>query len=111
VAIEEITVDDLADRLEAGAVLLDVREARELTQVRVPGVHHIPLGELMARAYEIHDRLPAARDDRSHGCQRRRWNHRLGQQRPTDRVRLMGPDPGSARMANRHREAGRLLLP
>jgi rhodanese-related sulfurtransferase len=53
VAIEEITVDDLADRLEAGAVLLDVREARELTQVRVPGVHHIPLGELMARAYEI----------------------------------------------------------
>lgn len=52
-AIEEITVDDLAARLGAGAVLLDVREAEELTAVRVPGVHHIPLGELMARVDEI----------------------------------------------------------
>jgi rhodanese-related sulfurtransferase len=53
VAIEEITVDELAARLEAGAVLLDVREPGELTQARVPGVHHIPLGELMARVDEI----------------------------------------------------------
>lgn len=52
-AIEEITVDELAARLESGAVLLDVREVNELTQVRVPGVHHIPLGELTARADEI----------------------------------------------------------
>lgn len=52
-AIEEITVDELAVRLEAGAVLLDVREHEELIQARVPGVHHIPLGDLMARVDEI----------------------------------------------------------
>lgn len=46
-------MQELAARLETGAVLLDVREADELAQVRVPGVHHIPLGELMARAHEI----------------------------------------------------------
>lgn len=52
-AVEEITVEELAARLEHGAVLLDVREAQELAQIRVPGVHHIPLGELMDRTGEI----------------------------------------------------------
>lgn len=52
-AVEETTVDELAAHMARGAVLLDVREADELVQVRVPGVHHIPLGELMDRSAEI----------------------------------------------------------
>ena len=51
--IEEIDVDRLDDLLAQGAVLVDVREASELAQVRVPGVIHIPLGDVPARATEI----------------------------------------------------------
>ncbi|MEZ5239423.1 MAG: rhodanese-like domain-containing protein [Microthrixaceae bacterium] len=51
--IEEISVEELAVRMEDGVVLLDVREADELRTVRVPGVLHIPLGELTGRAAEI----------------------------------------------------------
>lgn len=51
--IEEISVEDLAPRLDAGAVLLDVREHREVAEVRVPGVVHIPLGELLARMADL----------------------------------------------------------
>lgn len=46
-------MDELAANLENGAVLVDVREADELLAVRVPGVRHIPLGELMDRCDEI----------------------------------------------------------
>ena len=53
VAVEETTVDELAARLEAGAVLLDVREPNEIAQVRVPGIVAIPLGELPARIDDI----------------------------------------------------------
>ncbi|MCP4436212.1 MAG: rhodanese-like domain-containing protein [Actinomycetia bacterium] len=53
--MEQISVDDLAPRLEAGAVLLDVREPKELTEVRVPGVVAIPLGEVAERLADIPD--------------------------------------------------------
>ncbi len=53
VSVEEISVDELAARLAPGVILLDVREAQELVEVRVPGVTHIPLGELETRATEI----------------------------------------------------------
>lgn len=54
-AIEEISVDELAARIEAGTVLLDVREPAELAEARVPGVVAIPLGDLGARIDEIPD--------------------------------------------------------
>jgi rhodanese-related sulfurtransferase len=41
--ISEITVDELASRLDAGAALFDVRELDEWEQARVPGVQLIPL--------------------------------------------------------------------
>lgn len=42
-AIEEINVDELADRLDAGAALIDVREPDEYDEARVPGARLIPL--------------------------------------------------------------------
>ncbi|MFV0316997.1 MAG: rhodanese-like domain-containing protein [Microthrixaceae bacterium] len=52
-AIEEISVVDLADRMESGLTVLDVREPDEVAEVRVPGVLPIPLGDVMARMGEI----------------------------------------------------------
>jgi rhodanese-related sulfurtransferase len=46
-------VEELAARLQDGAVVVDVREVHEWVQVRVPGVRLIPLGELPHRAGEI----------------------------------------------------------
>jgi rhodanese-related sulfurtransferase len=42
--IQEISVDELADLLEAGADLIDVREPHEFEQARVPGARLVPLG-------------------------------------------------------------------
>lgn len=46
---------DLRARLEAGdeLVLLDVREAQELAICALPGVTHVPLGELSVRLPEL----------------------------------------------------------
>jgi rhodanese-related sulfurtransferase len=52
-AIEEIDVDDLADRMDAGASVLDVREPAEWAQSRVPGAVLVPLGELPARLGDV----------------------------------------------------------
>ncbi len=41
--IEEITVDELETVLSSGARLIDVREADEFAQFRVPGAVHVPL--------------------------------------------------------------------
>ncbi len=54
-AIEEITIDELAARCDAGGVVLDVRNLDEYVEVRVPGVVLIPLPELQARHGEIPD--------------------------------------------------------
>jgi len=51
--ILEIDVDELEQRLAAGAVLIDVREPDEFEEVRVPGARPIPLGEISSRADEI----------------------------------------------------------
>ena len=45
-AIEEVTVDDLADRLAEGARLIDVREPDEFAEARVPGAVLVPLGSV-----------------------------------------------------------------
>lgn len=51
--IPEIDVATLAERIREGVVLVDVREGDEYAAARVPGAHHIPLGEVVERAGEI----------------------------------------------------------
>lgn len=51
--IPEIGVDELAERLDAGAFLLDVRNPAEWEDVRVPGAVLVPLTELPARLEEL----------------------------------------------------------
>ncbi|MEM8711115.1 MAG: rhodanese-like domain-containing protein [Planctomycetota bacterium] len=48
---------ELAARIEAGdeLVLLDVREAEEISICALPGITHIPLGELSVRLTELDD--------------------------------------------------------
>jgi rhodanese-related sulfurtransferase len=41
-AIHEITVDELAERLASGSRLVDVREPREFDAGHVPGAVHVP---------------------------------------------------------------------
>lgn len=55
VAIAEISVRDLDQRLKSGAevVLLDVREAEELEISVLPGVLAIPMGEVAGRISEL----------------------------------------------------------
>jgi rhodanese-related sulfurtransferase len=51
--VPEIDVDELAQRREAGQVVLDVRNQDEYDEVHVPGVLLIPLGELVERVDEV----------------------------------------------------------
>lgn len=54
--IQEISVDELADLLDRGANLIDVREPHEFDQVRVPGARLVPLAT-------VPDRLDAFASD------------------------------------------------
>ena len=49
----EVTTDELAEALDAGAVLIDVRRSDEYAEKRVPGAVLIPLDELGARVDEV----------------------------------------------------------
>jgi rhodanese-related sulfurtransferase/molybdopterin-guanine dinucleotide biosynthesis protein A len=51
--IPVVDVAQLAEQLEGGAALLDVRTTEEIEEVRVPGVVHIPLDELELRLDEV----------------------------------------------------------
>ena len=52
--IPEIDVDELEDLVaEGSAAVLDVREDWEYQSGRVPGVIHIPLGQLVRRVGEL----------------------------------------------------------
>ncbi len=51
--VPEISVTELADQRADGAVLIDVREHDEYETARVPGAHHIPLGEVSDRLQEV----------------------------------------------------------
>ena len=53
--VPEIDVAELARRRRDGAVLVDVREADEWDEARVPGGVHIPLGELPERLGDVPD--------------------------------------------------------
>lgn len=53
--VHEISVDELADRLAAGALLVDVREPDEYEEARVPGGVLVPLGEVVHRVDAFRD--------------------------------------------------------
>lgn len=53
VDVPQIDIDTLAQRLDDGATLIDVREPGEHAEVRVPGAVLIPLGEVAERADEV----------------------------------------------------------
>jgi rhodanese-related sulfurtransferase len=52
-SVPEVTVDELAQHLGSGGVLLDVRNPDEWLEQRVPGVPLIPLAELPERVAEV----------------------------------------------------------
>jgi rhodanese-related sulfurtransferase/molybdopterin-guanine dinucleotide biosynthesis protein A len=56
--IPEISVEELAERLAAGAIVFDVREPDEYEEMRVPGAIPIPLGTVPTRV----DDFPADGD-------------------------------------------------
>jgi rhodanese-related sulfurtransferase len=49
----EVTTADLAEAMEQGACVIDVRNPDEFVEVRIPGVHLIPLAELGERIDEV----------------------------------------------------------
>lgn len=49
---DEISVEDLEQRLQAGARLIDVREPDEYGSGHVPGARLVPLGEVASRVAE-----------------------------------------------------------
>jgi rhodanese-related sulfurtransferase len=53
VSVPEISVDELAVRLEAGAFVLDVRQPDEYESGHVPGACLIPLAEVPDRIGEL----------------------------------------------------------
>ena len=50
---EEISVDELAQRIDANAYVLDVREDWEFEDGHVPTAHHMPLGAVPDNYLEI----------------------------------------------------------
>ncbi|HJN74254.1 MAG TPA: rhodanese-like domain-containing protein [Myxococcota bacterium] len=58
--IAEIDIATLQAKREAGeiAVLLDVRTEKEIIEVRVPGIVHIPLDQLPKRLDELDKETP-----------------------------------------------------
>lgn len=56
--IPVVDVAGLAELLEGGVTLLDVRTHEEVEEVRVPGVVHIPLDELELRLDEVPEGSP-----------------------------------------------------
>ncbi|MGY0692714.1 rhodanese-like domain-containing protein [Virgibacillus sp. FSP13] len=53
--MREITAKELANKLKTGESInvIDVREDEEVAQGKIPGAHHIPLGQLPDRLDEI----------------------------------------------------------
>jgi len=56
--IPEIDVDELARRLDDGAVLIDVRETEEYVEAHVPGALLMPLSELPGRIDDLPEGSP-----------------------------------------------------
>ena len=56
--MREIDTDQAAQAIAAGAVVVDVREAREYAAGHVPGAVSIPMGRLTARLDELDRTAP-----------------------------------------------------
>ena len=65
--IPEIDVHETKDRLEKGAVLVDVREQNEFDEERIPGSLLIPLSEFAGRFDELPTDKPLIMQCRSGG--------------------------------------------
>lgn len=53
-----ITAREAKIAMQDGAVIIDVRGAREYNRAHIPGALHIPLSELASRAEEIPEDIP-----------------------------------------------------
>jgi rhodanese-related sulfurtransferase len=53
VPVPEVAITELTSALDAGAVLIDVRQPHEYAKFHVPGARLIPLNELPNRSSEI----------------------------------------------------------
>ena len=51
--MRELTIDQTAEAIDRGAVVVDVREAAEFGEGHLPGARNIPMGQLPARLGEI----------------------------------------------------------
>jgi rhodanese-related sulfurtransferase len=51
--MREVTVDQAAALIEAGAALIDVREPAEFRNGHLPGAVNIPMGQVAGRLHEI----------------------------------------------------------
>jgi rhodanese-related sulfurtransferase len=51
--MHEISIGYVAQALTDGATVVDVREAGEYAEGHVPGVVHIPMGQLPSRIHEL----------------------------------------------------------
>ncbi|TWG91539.1 rhodanese-related sulfurtransferase [Nocardioides sp. J9] len=51
--MREIDIDQLADAIDGGAVVVDVRETSEYADGHVPGARNIPMGQLPGRLDEL----------------------------------------------------------
>ena len=49
----EVSIDELAEALEAGSLVYDVREKDEFVRGHVPGVRLLPMSEIEQRVEEI----------------------------------------------------------
>lgn len=52
-ATPEISVQEAQERIQGGALLVDVREQNEFDEVRIPGAQLLPLSELTARYEDL----------------------------------------------------------
>lgn len=51
--MRETTIDDLSQALDQGVTVVDVREPDEYAEGHVPGVVHVPVGDLPARVGDL----------------------------------------------------------
>ena len=51
--IPQLTPQEAYDAAQRGALIVDVREAPEWQQARIPGAMHLPLSQLVERADEL----------------------------------------------------------
>ncbi len=56
--MREIDIDQTAAALESGGALVDVREASEYAEGRVPGAVNLPMGVLTSRLHELDRTAP-----------------------------------------------------